>query len=150
MPNADHHRREYQALRQPNIVHGAEKHELLTTGAAKLTVGVENTAGKQSEVDMSVLLVRSPGRNLVSSSLALASGLDTTISAFPLLIAKGENVPLRVDYVLYILDVILPELPREYVNVEDTSNVMVRQRRLGHVNTRSLKKLKRQQGTGIM
>ena len=99
---------------------------------------------------MSVLLVRSPGRNLVSSSLALASGLDTTISAFPLLIAKGENVPLRVDYVLYILDVILPELPREYVNVEDTSNVMVRQRRLGHVNTRSLKKLKRQQGTGIM
>ena len=42
--------------------------------------------------------------NLLSSSAALATGVKTTISAFPALKAKGENLPLRADHNLYFLD----------------------------------------------
>ena len=45
IPNADQHLREYRALLPPKIVYGAGSHELLATGTAKLTIGVENTAG---------------------------------------------------------------------------------------------------------
>ena len=47
IPNADQHLREYQALQPPKIVYGAGSHELLATGTAKLTMGVESTAGIQ-------------------------------------------------------------------------------------------------------
>ena len=68
IPNADHHLREYQALQPPKNVYGAGSHELIAIGTAKLTIGVENTAGKQREVNMSVMLVPGLGRNLLSSS----------------------------------------------------------------------------------
>ena len=70
---------------------------MLATGTAKLTLGVENTVGKR-EVNMSVMLVPGLGRNLLSSSAALANGVETAISAFPALKAKGENLPLRADH----------------------------------------------------
>ena len=98
IPDADQQLREYQALQPPKIVFGAGSHELLATGTAKLTIGVENTAGKQREVNMSVALVPGLGRNLPSSSAALANGVDTATSAFPALKAKGENLPLRADH----------------------------------------------------
>ena len=69
-----------------------------------------------------VMLVPGFGRNLLSSSAALANGVETTISAFPAPKAKGENFQLRSDHNLYFLDAIIPELPSEYVNVEETSN----------------------------
>ena len=82
IPNADQHLREYQALQPPKIVQGAGSHELLTTGTANLTIGVENTAGIQREVNMSVMLVPGLGRNLLFSSAALVNGVETIISAF--------------------------------------------------------------------
>ena len=69
-----------------------------------------------------VMLLPGFGRNLLSSSAALANGVETTISAFPAPKAKGENFQLRSDHNLYFLDAIIPELPSEYVNVEETSN----------------------------
>ena len=99
--NADQHLREYQALQPPKIVYGARSRELLATGTANLTIGVENSAGKQREVNMSVMLVPGLGRNLLSSSAALANGVETTVSAFPALKAKGENFPLRPGHSLY-------------------------------------------------
>ena len=68
------------------------------------------------------MLVPGFGRNLLSSSAALANGVETTISAFPAPKAKGENFQLRSDHNLYFLDAIIPELPSEYVNVGETSN----------------------------
>ena len=91
IPNADQHLREYQALQAPKIVYGAGSHELLATGTAKLTIGVENTAGIQREGNLSVMLVPGLGRNLLSSSAALANRVETIISAFPALRAKGEQ-----------------------------------------------------------
>ncbi|CAN0585167.1 unnamed protein product, partial [Laminaria digitata] len=123
---------------------------LLATGTAKLTIGVENTAGKQREVNMSVLLVPGLGRNLLSSSAALANGVETTISSFPALTAKGENFPLRADNNLYFLDAILPELPSEHANVGETSSVMLWHRRLGRINAQSMKKLTQENGTGMV
>ena len=52
IPNADQHLREYQALKQPQIVCGTGSHELLAARTATLTIGVENTAGQQPEVNM--------------------------------------------------------------------------------------------------
>ena len=89
IPNADRHLRENQALRPQKIVCGAGSHELLATGTANLTIGVEDSAGIQREVDMSVMLVPGLGRHLLSSSAALANGVETIISAFPALRAKG-------------------------------------------------------------
>ena len=60
----------------------------------KLTIGVKNNAGKQREVNMSVMLARGLGRNLLSSSAAFSKGFETTISAFPALKAEGERFPL--------------------------------------------------------
>ena len=91
IPNADQHLREYQSLQPPKIVYGARPYELLATGTAKLTIGVENTASIQREVNMSVMLVPGLGRNLLSSSAALANGVETIISPFPALRATGEN-----------------------------------------------------------
>ena len=45
--NADQHLGEYQALPPSKIVYGAGSDELLATVTAKLTIGIENTAGKQ-------------------------------------------------------------------------------------------------------
>ena len=87
-----------------------------------------NTASKQREVNMSVMLVPCLGRNLLSSSAALANGVEI-ISAFLALRAKGEHVPLRADHTLYFLDAILPELLSEYANVGETSSVMLWHRR---------------------
>ena len=81
---------------------------------------------------MSVLLVPGLGRNLLCSSAALENRVETIVSAFPALRAKGEHFPLRADHNLYFLDAILPELPREYANVGETSIVMLWHRRLGH------------------
>ena len=101
IPTADQHLREYQALQPPKIVYGAGSYGLLATGTAKLTTGIESTAGKQREVNMSVILAPGLGRNLLSSSAALANGVETTVSAFPALKAKGENFPLRPGHSLY-------------------------------------------------
>ena len=82
IPNADQRLCEYQALQTPKIVYGAGSHELLATGTAKLTIGVENTARKQREVNMSVMFGPGLGRNLLSSSGVLTNGVETIISAF--------------------------------------------------------------------
>ena len=88
-------------------------------------MGVKNTAGMQREVNMSVMLVPGLGRNLLSSSAGLANRVETIISAFPALRAKGEHFPLRADHNLYFLDAILPELASEYANVGETSSLML-------------------------
>ena len=106
IPNVDQHLREYQALQPPKIVYGGGSHELLATGTANLTIVVENTAGVQREVNMSVMLVPGLGRNLLPSSAALANGVETIISAFPALRAKGEHFLSRADHNLYFLDAI--------------------------------------------
>ena len=90
---------------------------------------------------MSIMLVLGLGRNLLSASAALANGVETTISAFPQLRAKGEHFPLRADHSMYFLDAILPELPSEYANVGEASSVTLWHRRLGHINAQSVKKL---------
>ena len=97
---------------------------------------------------MPVILVPGLGRNLLSSSAALAIGVDTTISAFPALKAKGENFSLRADHNIYFLDAILPELQSEYVNVGETSSVMLWHR--GHNNAQSIKKITQEKGTGVV
>ena len=99
---------------------------------------------------MSVMLVPGLGRNLLSSSAALANGVETIISAFPALRAKGEHFPLRGDNNLYFLDAILPKLPSEYANVGETSSVMFWHRRLGHINAHRFKKLVEEKGTGMV
>ena len=137
IPNADQHLREYQALQPPTKKNGVGSHELLATGTAKLTIGVENTAGIQREVNMSVMLVPGLGRNL-SSSAALENRVEMIIFSFPALRAKGEHFPLRADHNLYFMDAILPELPSEYTNVGETSSVMLWHRRLGHINAQSV------------
>ena len=141
IPNAGQHLREYQALQPPKVVYGAGSRELLAHGTAKLTIGIENTAGIQREVNMSVMLVPGLGRNLLSSSAALANRVETIIAAFPALRAKGENFRLRADHNMYFLDATLPELPSEYANVGKTSSLMLWHRRLGHINAQSVKKL---------
>ena len=113
-------------------------------------IGVENTAGIQREVNMSIMFVPGFGRVLQSSSPALQKRVETIISALPALRAKGEHFPLRADYNLYFLDAILPELPREYANVGETPSVMLWHRRLGHINARSVKKLAEEKGTGMV
>ena len=118
IPNADQHPREYQALQPPKFVYGAGSHELLATGTAKPTVGIENIADKQREVNMSVMLVPDLGRNLLSSSAALANGIQVTLSAFPALKAKGDNFPLRPDHSRYFLHAILPELLANTLTLE--------------------------------
>ena len=99
---------------------------------------------------MSVLLVPGLGRNLLSSSDALANRVETIISAFPALRSKGEQFPLRADHNLYFLDAILPELPSEYANVGETSSLMLWHRRLGHINAQSVKKFAEEKGTGMV
>ena len=74
---------------------------------------------------MSVTLVPGLGRNLLSSSAARANRVETIISAFSALRAKGEHFPLRADHNLYFLDAIPPELPSEYSNVGETSSNVV-------------------------
>ena len=90
LPNADQHRREYHAFQPPKIVYGAGSHELLATGTVNLTIGVENNAGIQREVNISVMLVPGLGRSLLSSSAALENRVETIISAFPAL-RQREN-----------------------------------------------------------
>ena len=150
IPNADQHLRDYQALQPPRNVYGDGSHELLVTGTAKLTKGAENTAGEQRETNMSVMLVHGLGRNMPSSLAALANGVETTISAFPAMRAKGGNVPLRADQNVYCLDAILLELPSEYVNVGETFRVMWWNRRYGHINAPNNKKLTQEKGTGVV
>ena len=89
-----------------------------------------NTAGTQREVYMSVMLVRGLGRILLSSSAAMANGVETIVSAVPALRAKGENVSFGAGNNLYSLDAIIPEPPGEYANVRETSSVMLWHRRL--------------------
>ena len=55
-------------------------------------------------MNMSVTLVPGLGRNLLSSSVALANGVETAISAFPALREKGDKFPLRADHNLYFMD----------------------------------------------
>ena len=150
IPNADQHLRDYQALQPPTILYGAGSHELLATETMKLTMGVENIVGIQREVNMSVLLVPGLGRNLQSPSATLANRVETIVSAFPALRAKGEHFLLRADHNLYFLDAILPELPNEYANVGETSSVMLWHRRLGHINDQSVKKLAEEKRTGMV
>ena len=76
------------------------------------------------------MLVPGLGRNLLSSSTALANRVETIMSAFPAPRAKGEHFPLRADHNLYFLDEILAELPSEYAIVGETSSVMLWHRRL--------------------
>ena len=76
-------------------------------------------------------------------------GRDDNICV-PALRAKGEHFPLRADHNLYFLDAILPELPREYANVGETSIVMLWHRRLGHNNAQSVKQLAEEKGTGLV
>ena len=150
IPSADQHLREYQALQPPKMVYGAGSHELLATGTAKLTIRVDNTVGTLREVNMPGILVPGLRRNLLSSSAALANGVDTIISAVPAMRAKGENFPLRAEHYLYFLDAILPILPSEYANVGKTSSAMVWHRHLGHMNAKSIKKLAEEKGTGMV
>ena len=99
---------------------------------------------------MPVILVPGLGRNLLSSSAALANGVETIISAFTALRAKGEDFPLRANHNLCFVDTILPDLPNEYANVGETSSVMLWHRRSGHVNAQRVKKLAKGQGTGMV
>ena len=132
IPNAGQHLREYQALQPPKVVYGAGSRELLAHGTAKLTIGIENTAGIQTRGEHVCYF------GTWSWSAALANGVEAIISAFPALRAKGEHFPLRADPNLYFLDAILPELPSEYANVGETSGVMLWHRRLGHINAQSV------------
>ena len=102
---------------------------MLAIGTAKLTIGVENTAGVQREANMSVVLVPGLSRSLMSSSAAQANRVETIIFAFPALRAKGEHLPSRADHALYFVDAIPPEMPSEYANVGETSSVMLWHRR---------------------
>lgn len=52
--------------------------------------GIQVQNLEQREANMSVLLVPGLGRNLLSSSAALANGVETTIYSFPRNLAKGE------------------------------------------------------------
>ena len=117
---------------------------------AKLTIGVENTASIQREVNMSVMLVPGLGRNLLFLSAALVNKVETTIPAFPALGAKEEYFPLRDNHNLYFLDAILPKLPSEYANVGETSSVMLWHRSLGHINAQSVEKLAEETCTGTV
>ena len=95
IPNADQHLREYQALQPPRIVCGAGSLELLATGTAKLTICVDGTAGIQREVNMSVMLVPGLGRNLLSSSAAIANrGRDDNICV-SCAESKGRILPVK-------------------------------------------------------
>lgn len=123
--NADNHLREYQVLHPPKIVHGAGSREFLATGTAKLTIRVENTAYKQPDANMFVLLVRGLYSNMLSSPAVLVNGVQTTIYSFLALTAKGETFQLRADQNLYLFYAILPNLPSERANVGETSSVML-------------------------
>ena len=90
IPNVDQNLCEYQALQPPILFYGAGSHELLATGTVNLTIGVENNAGIQREVNISVMLVPGLGRSLLSSSAALENRVETIISAFPAL-RQREN-----------------------------------------------------------
>ena len=90
IPNAEEYLHQYQERRPQQTVYGAGSHELLATGTAMLKRSVDDTDSKQREVNMSVLLVPGLGRNLLSSSAALANGVETTIYSFPRNLAKGE------------------------------------------------------------
>ena len=147
IPNANQHLREYQALQPLKIVYAAGSHELLATGTTKLTIGVENTLGKQREVNMSVMLAPGLGRNLLSSSGAGKRGRDDNICV-SCAKSKGRNVPVETQPYLYFLDAILPELPSECINVGETSGVMLWHRRSGHINAHIVKKLQNENGTG--
>ena len=81
----------------------------------------------------------------------LVNRVETIISAFSALRAKGQHVPLRADHSLYFLDAILPELPSKYANSSgETSSVLLWHRRLGHINAQSIKKLAEEKGTGMV
>ena len=123
---------------------------MLATETVNLTIGVANTAGMQREVTMSFTLVPGLSRNLLYSSPVIANGVETIISASPGLRETGEHFPLKTDRNLYFLDVILPELPSEYANVRETSNVMLWHRRIGHINARRVKKLAEEKTTGMV
>ena len=110
IPNAEQHPRKYQELRPPQIVYVAGSHELLETGTATLKPGVNNTGSKQREVNMTVSLVPGLSRQVLSSSAALANGVETIISSFPRLLAKAA-FPLRADSNLYFLDAVFLERP---------------------------------------
>ena len=83
------------------------------------------------------------------SSAAPASEVGTTISVFPALKAKRENFPLRADHNLHYLDAIVPERLSEYVNVEETSSVMLWHGRLGHIDAQIFQKLTQEKCTGM-
>ena len=59
-------------------------------------IGVENTAGKQREVNMSVMLVPGLGRNLLSSSATLANGIETITSAFCCADSKERKLLVKI------------------------------------------------------
>ena len=75
-----------------------------------LKLGVENTNSKQQEANRSVLLVPGLSRNLLSSSTALANGVETIISSFPRLLAKKRR-RLPADTSLYFLNAVFPKPP---------------------------------------
>ena len=70
---------------------------------------------------MSVTLLPGLGRNLLSSSAALANGDDNICVSC----AESKGGTRSVKSNLYFLDEILPELPSEYANVGETSSVML-------------------------
>ena len=68
---------------------------------------------------------------------------------FPALKAKRENFPLRADHNLHYLDAIVPERLSEYVNVEETSSVMLWHGRLGQIDAQIFQKLTQEKCTGM-
>ena len=63
---------------------------------------------------------------------------------------KGRKLPDKTRPYWFFVNAILPELPGEYVNVGETSSVMLWHRRLGHINAQSSKKLTQAKDTEMV
>lgn len=66
---------------------------------------------------------------LLSSSAALANGVETIVSSFPLLLAKGEAFSSRADSNVYFLDAMLPnnpDFPIKCTSIEESFDVTYR------------------------
>ena len=101
IPNADQHLREYQAPQPPRTAYRARSQGLFATGTAKLIMGIQNTAGKQRDTNVSGILVPGLGRNLRSSSTALANEIETIPSAFAAPKTKGKNYRLNPAIIVF-------------------------------------------------
>ena len=87
---------------------------------------------------MSFMMVPGLGRNLPSSSAALAKGVETDNICVSCADSKGRTLSFRADRSLYFLGVVLPEVQSEYVNIGETSSVMLWHRHSGHINAQSI------------